>query len=288
MLILRRQKDEEYNYVGLVSYYFCSESETREPTGIIFRLQYIECNVLTFLDMKMTKLQDFVRFFIDHGGLQEDLKKHKDPLFPHIKFVSLEESSMRLRVLLAGLCPHCGRSLCIKNICTISYAERVLEPVLQAHFPSLKMVAPVLSTDEDFVMVVTQVGGKVCYPFATNIPMDREDLCNFLYNLHPDIDATTKFTMKIESKSKFPGMNDKVSAEEFLDFYRVNWLIDDTAAVVVDGKLIRGKSNIVPMGEKGVPKGTRLKRTQHGQYFLEQVDKALFKSNRYSAITFNA
>lgn len=228
-------------------------------------------------------LSQEIQHFVDNGRLKLHLKRNGDIVFPHIRFVFFDTNVMQLLIFVGGKCPKCGLPS-IKNTCNLVYTERVLGPIIKRHFPYVINVMPLLTCDSNFVNAVSSIGGTIGYAFTNNQKMKQYAIQKMFFDGHPDIDATMKLSYRLREDTSLIG-TDVTTPNRFLDTYQVWWLVDDTTAVVVEGKYIKGKQNIVSVGNAGMPSGTVLHKFDD-TYYLIQTEKAFFDEKRYIVVDF--
>ena len=170
-------------------------------------------------------------------------------VMPIIRFVSVSEDSNNVRVLIGGECPLCG-STHIRNTCNIAFCKEVMTPFLKQRFPEkVNSVKAVLTIDDDFYEVCSQVGVNVTYPLDVDEKNPFHSTRSFMLDKHPDIDGWLKLCSSNNYMDYPPEF--LVSRRMCINQYTFKWIIDDHARMLLkDGTIAEGLEQIEDAFEK--------------------------------------
>ena len=142
--------------------------------------------------MQRTPLYETImQSFINDGSLERAIEQRNKLKRDHIIFVSYSPDGGILRLIILGDCGMCSARH-IRNICNMTYTADCLFPILTLVFPVIKRIDIVRSDDEDFEVLVGEMGGRITTPFSEDDVFSFGDLNRFCLDNHPEIDGNIK------------------------------------------------------------------------------------------------
>ena len=92
----------------------------------------------------------------NRGFVARSLARDNLNSFPIVRFISFIDG--KLLLLVGGQCPAC-ESVHLRNICNAQFVAELVEPRLQILYSNITQVKAMMSSDDNFVRTVDNMGG---------------------------------------------------------------------------------------------------------------------------------
>ena len=171
--------------------------------------------------------------------------------FPIRRFVSYNNETSVLRVLVAGPCQATNGCEHMRNVYSAEFCSLALGPLVKNQFEMIEKIVPVSTYDADLEDIVRRFGYNLV--LKNEIGGSMFDIYKILSEQHPDVDSFMKLIWSGEGQIISVFNDHLVNSTQFISRYSIGWLIDENYFKICTtaGNFVQGYTGLKKAIEEG-------------------------------------